>query len=95
MRKSTLPLSPHCAAILSALRGGPHTTLELQREIGLTCVSSRVHELRAIGYPVDTTLVKVPNRRGERCTVALYSLKRRRTTRVLRDSGRRAARKRA
>lgn len=95
MQKTKIPLSPHCAAVLSALRSGPHTTLELQRAIGLTCVSTRVHELRAIGYPIVSTLVARANRRGDKCTVAQYSLARRRNTRVTRDSGRRAQKRRA
>lgn len=78
MAKSNIALSPHCAAILSALRTGPHTTRELQRSIGMTCPSVRIHELRALGYPIQTSMVQVNNRHGHRCTVARYSLARRR-----------------
>ena len=74
----TTPLSPHCAAILAELRQGPCTTRELQRRIGMTCPSVRIHELRAIGHPIETTMVQVRNRHGDRCTVARYSLGRRR-----------------
>jgi hypothetical protein len=78
MAKTNVALSPHCAAILSALRSGPHTTRELQRSIGMTCPSVRIHELRVAGYPIETTMVRVNNRHGARCTVARYSLARRR-----------------
>lgn len=80
MSKGIAPLSPHCAAILSELRQGPRTTRELQRNIGMTCPSVRIHELRAIGHTIETTMVQVKNRHGERCTVARYSLARRRPT---------------
>ena len=78
MTKTHIALSPHCAAILSALRAGPHTTRELQSRIGMTCPSVRIHELRAAGYPIETTMVRVNNRHGAHCTVARYSLARRR-----------------
>lgn len=71
-------LSPHCASILAELRQGPCTTRELQMRIGMTCPSVRIHELRAIGHPIETTMVQVKNRHGVRCTVARYSLGRRR-----------------
>lgn len=78
MSKLIVPLSPQCAAILAELRQGPATTRELQRRIGMTCPSVRIHELRAIGHPIETTMVQVKNRHGDRCTVARYSLGRRR-----------------
>jgi len=81
MSKVIVPLSPQCAAILSELRQGPRTTRELQRAIGMTCPSVRIHELRAIGHPIETTMVQVKNRHGDRCTVARYSLGRRRVAR--------------
>lgn len=73
-----VPLSPHCAAILYELRQSPCTTRELQHRIGMTCPSVRIHELRAMGHPIETMMVQVKNRHGARCTVARYSMGRRR-----------------
>lgn len=93
MHKSTMPLSPQCAAILYELRQGPRTTLQLSRSLGILCVGTRVHELRAVGHNIETRLIDVSNRRREHCTVAQYSLARRRGARVVRDSGKRAAKR--
>lgn len=77
---TAITLSPQNAAILSELRGGPCTTLQLQQRCGLVCVSSRIHELRQIlpqqHLTIDTQLVSVRNRHGDHCHVAQYSLRR-------------------
>lgn len=88
------PLSPQQASILAALRTGPHTTLELQRACGLLSIAPRIHELRVIlpyrGLTIETRLIGVRNRSGDRCTVAQYSL-----ARVRRPARRKAAARRA
>lgn len=95
MSKIIVALSPHCAAILAELRQGPCTTRELQRRIGMTCPSVRIHELRAIGHPIETTMVQVKNRHGDRCTVARYSLARRRAAARTRSKAAAKAKRRA
>lgn len=95
MSKVIVPLSPQCAAILYELRQGPRTTRELQRNVGMTCPSVRIHELRAIGHPIETMMVQVKNRHGERCTVARYSLARRRPAAANRRSTAAKTRRRA
>jgi hypothetical protein len=65
-------------AILGALRAAPHTTLQLYRACGVLSVSARIHELRAMGMLIDTQLITVRNRSGDRCHVAQYTLHRRR-----------------
>lgn len=67
--------SAQCAAIYSALRGGPRTTLEIHHSCGVLAVGARIHELRGMGVEIDTQLVPVRNRHGQRCRVARYSLR--------------------
>ena len=87
-------LGRKCAAILDALAGGPHTTLQLHRVCGVMSVSARVHELRAMGHEIATSLITVRNRHGERCHVAEYTLRKPVRKRAARK-GRAPARKRA
>lgn len=57
------------AKILARLRRGPLTALQALRELGQMRLAARIHELRAEGVSVKSTMVK----RG-RSRVAVYSL---------------------
>ena len=75
-----MTLSPQCADILTNLRGGPCTSLALQRATGVMAVGARIHELRialqAQNLAIETRLIEVRNRHRQRCHVAEYSLRR-------------------
>ncbi len=43
------------ARVLSALRKGPHSTLDLRRQADVLCPASRVMELRRAGADIVTT----------------------------------------
>lgn len=74
MQANDIDLSKQHHLILAELRLGARTTLELQRATGVLSVSARMHELRTLGHRIDTALVTVRNRRGDRCHVARYTL---------------------
>lgn len=78
--KNAISLSPQCADILSNLRVGPRTTLELQRATGVMAMGPRIHELRVAlesqGMVIETRLIEVKNRHRQRCHVAEYTLRR-------------------
>lgn len=42
--------------------------------LGITRLASRVHDLRRVGIPVEKEMVSVPNRKGEMCRVARYTI---------------------
>lgn len=42
--------------------------------MGITRLASRVHELRAVGIPVEKEMIEVLNRKGETCRVARYTI---------------------
>ncbi|MDR3389892.1 MAG: helix-turn-helix domain-containing protein [Rudaea sp.] len=71
-------LGPQCADVLTELNRKPCTTLQLNRATGVMRVGAVIHTLRIAGYPIETTLIEAKNRHRERCTVALYTLRRRR-----------------
>jgi hypothetical protein len=73
-------LSPQCADIVSALRGGSRTSLQLQRMCCIMAIGARIHELRSIGFNIDTQLVPLRGRRSSRrhpAHIALYTMRRR------------------
>lgn len=61
------------AVILAALRAGPKTTDNL-RELGSYMPNSRVHEIRAFGFSIQTDLVQVVGIDGRLRKMALYTL---------------------
>jgi len=68
-------LSPQHQAILTELRRGPATTMDLIRRCGVICVSARMHELKtAHGIAIGMQMVKVRDRRRHFVRVAQYSL---------------------
>lgn len=42
--------------------------------LGITRLASRVHEMRAVGIPIEREMVEVQNRKGETCRVARYTI---------------------
>lgn len=48
------------------------TSLEAVRDLGVTRLAARIADLRAAGIEIETERVRVPNRRGETCTVVRY-----------------------
>jgi hypothetical protein len=61
--------------LLVALRAKPMTALEIWQELGIARASARVFDLREEGWDVASEEITVRNRDGERCRVALYSLR--------------------
>ena len=61
--------------VLEELAGGSRLTpLDAYLEYGIMRLAAVVHELREEGYPIITTMKPIPNRRGEICRVAEYSM---------------------
>jgi len=67
-------MNSQCDRLLKALRRRPMTTRQIEDRLGIGRPASRVDELRQAGYDIETTLVPVVNRYGERARVARYSL---------------------
>lgn len=92
-----LTLSPQCADILSHLRSGPRTSLQLRRSTGIMALTTRIHELRIAlevrGEKIETRLIEVRNRHGESRHVAEYTLRRKPRARRPVAKGRAVARK--
>ncbi|MBC7601417.1 MAG: hypothetical protein H7255_02000 [Ramlibacter sp.] len=59
--------------ILAALRHGPKTT-DFLRSIGAFQAPTRIHELRALGYSLETALVWAWGSDGRSHRMALYTL---------------------
>lgn len=51
---------------------GSITALEALRDLGIMHLSSRITELRRMGYPVQRDMIEVKNRFGEKTRVARY-----------------------
>lgn len=69
---TTLP--PQSADVLSELKKGPRTTLQLMRATGSLRPAAIVHLLRIAGYRIHTEIVKKPTRHKREAHVALYTL---------------------
>lgn len=54
-------------------KGGVLTRLDAWDKIGCLEAPARISELRASGYPVKTTMIKVTNRYGEPVRVAQWT----------------------
>jgi hypothetical protein len=68
-------LSPQHEAILTELRKGPATTMQLIKRCGVICVQARLHELKTDhGYAIGMQMVTVRDRRRATVRVAQYSL---------------------
>lgn len=53
---------------------GSITALEALRDLGIMHLSSRITELRRMGYPVERDMIEVKNRFGEKTRVARYKV---------------------
>lgn len=60
--------------LLAALREKPMTALEIWQQLGIARASARVFDLRDAGHDIRSEEIKVRNRSGDVCRVALYSL---------------------
>ena len=63
-----------CDALLQALTQRAMTAAEIYQELSIYRASARVHDLRKAGHVIHSTEVMVPNRAGQLCRVASYSL---------------------
>lgn len=53
---------------------GSITALEALRDLGIMHLSSRITELRRMGYAVNREMIEVKNRWGEKTFVARYKM---------------------
>ena len=53
---------------------GTITQLEALQELGIMRLASRVSDLRKHGYDIQSQMVQVENRYGEKCRVKRYSM---------------------
>lgn len=53
---------------------GSITQMDATNELGISRLASRVHDLRAAGFPVTKQMEKGRNRLGDVCRYARYSL---------------------
>lgn len=60
--------------MLAALRRGPITAMQALTQLGISRAAARVWDLRQAGYDVHSATITVPNRDGQPCKVALYTL---------------------
>jgi len=67
-------LTPQCADVLTQLKKGPRTTLQLMRATGSIRVGALIHVLRLAGYRIHTEIVKKPTRHAQPANVAKYTL---------------------
>lgn len=61
--------------LLSYLKENPITSMEAFQMFGITRLSARIFELRALGYIIDTVMIEDVNRYGEPCRYAKYILR--------------------
>ena len=64
-------MSPQCATLLQALKAGENLTpLDSLRKYHILALSQRVGELRRMGYPVRSELVKMGSKHIARYSMA-------------------------
>ena len=51
------------------------TPLQAMEKFGCMRLSGRIHDLRDMGYEINSEIVEVTNRYGEKCRVARYTLR--------------------
>lgn len=54
---------------------GTITQLEALQELGIMRLASRISDLRRKGYHIESEMVSVENRYGEKCRVKIYRFK--------------------
>lgn len=67
-------MAKQCERLLSALRNGPMTTLEIEVQLGIGRPAAVVLKLKNNGHNIITTMVDRKNRIGEDTRVAEYTL---------------------
>ena len=55
-------------------RFGSITQIEALRDLGVLRLASRISDLRSLGVPIESEMVEVKNRYGEKCHVKRYRL---------------------
>lgn len=55
-------------------QGQSITPIDAWKELGITRLAARVHELKRDGYVIDKKLISVTNRYSEKCNVAEYTM---------------------
>ena len=68
-------MESQCSRILAHLRVKPITPLEALHYAGCFRLGARIYELRSLGYRIDSELVEVFDKRGEKKRVAQYRLR--------------------
>ncbi len=53
---------------------GSITQLEALRDLGVMRLASRISDLRRMGYAIESEIVAVKNRYGEKCHIKSYRL---------------------
>lgn len=53
---------------------GSITQLEALRDLGVMRLASRISDLRRMGYAIESEIVAVRNRYGEKCHIKSYRL---------------------
>lgn len=53
---------------------GTITQLEALQELGIMRLASRISDLRRKGYPIESKMVSVENRYGEKCRIKSYRM---------------------
>ena len=53
---------------------GSITTKQAVEQLGCLRLASRISEMKAFGIPVEREMITVPNRKGESCRVARYTI---------------------
>ena len=51
---------------------GSITQLEVLRDLGCMRLASRISDLKRLGYPIESKIVEVKNRYGEKCHIKSY-----------------------
>lgn len=54
---------------------GSITQIQASADLGVMRLASRISDLRRLGYPVESEMIKVKNRYGEDCKVKRYRLR--------------------
>lgn len=68
-------MSPQDARLVKYLNGNKDiTTFQAIEQLGILSLSSRISELKKLGYPIGSVMVKRKNRFGEQCDVKQYYL---------------------
>ena len=54
---------------------GSITQIQALTDLGVMRLASRISDLKRLGYPVESEMIKVKNRYGEECKVKKYTLR--------------------